>query len=209
MNTMFGRKQPRGSKHSRTIDLKDITGTGDDIYHKRLWRVMTIVHFAFVIIGIILFVLSMIHFNELSHQVSTGQLDVNGITWVDKAVGFVNLYATVFTPILFIFALIYLIIYLLTKYHMLTIQYNGGEIAFDMAYFTAKEIEFFQRQLRLAKDKASENNIEKSTLKDTASPVNQTISYNSKADELAKLAELLSKGVISQEEFEKMKSELI
>ena len=94
---------------------------------------------------------------------------------------------------------------------MLTVQYSGGEIAFDMADFTAEEIAFFQRKLRLAKDKATENNhnIEESTIKEAVSSVIQSTSYSSKADELVKLADLLAKGVISQEEFEKMKRELI
>ena len=94
---------------------------------------------------------------------------------------------------------------------MLTVQYNGGEIAFNMADFSEEEIASFQRQLRLAKDKVTENNsnIEKSTIKEAVSSVIQSTPHSSKADELVKLADLLSKGVISQEEFEKMKKELI
>ena len=37
----------------------------------------------------------------------------------------------------------------------------------------------------------------------------QSTPHNGKADELVKMADLLSKGLISQEEFDKMKKELI
>ena len=190
-NNVFGQKEPRENKQSKTIDLKDVTGTGDSIYRQSRWLVMSIVHLVLMIIGII------------TCTVIWGQQNEN-LAWL-------FLLALLVTPVLFIFMLIYLIVHITTKFHMLTVQYNGGEIAFNMADFSEEEIASFQRQLRLAKDKVTENNsnIEKSTIKEAVSSVIQSTPHSSKADELVKLADLLSKGVISQEEFEKMKKELI
>ena len=115
------------------------------------------------------------------------------------------------TLVFIILMLFYLINHITTNYHMLTVQYNGGEIAFYRDDFPEEEIAFFQRQLRLAKDEVTANNdnIEKNMIKEAVSSVIQSTSQSSKADELVKLADLLSKGIISQEEFEKMKKELI
>lgn len=190
-NNMFGQKAPRENKQSKTIDLKDVTGTGDSIYRQSRWLVMGIIHLILMIIGVI------------TCTIIWGQQNEN-LAWL-------FMFLCLIIPVLFIFMIIYLIINITTKFHMLTVQYSGGEIAFDMADFTAEEIAFFQRKLRLAKDKATENNhnIEESTIKEAVSSVIQSTSYSSKADELVKLADLLAKGVISQEEFEKMKRELI
>lgn len=68
--------------------------------------------------------------------------------------------------------------------------------------FPDKGVEFLTKQISSAKNKASENVNKMSRLL-------QPTTQNSKADELIKLNELLSKGIISQEEFEKMKKELI
>lgn len=61
----------------------------------------------------------------------------------------------------------------------------------------------FQKQLRLAKDK----NIEKENNPRFNEVPNKT--QTSIADELSKLADLLQKEIITQEEFEKMKKDLI
>lgn len=190
-SNVFGRKAPRENKQSKTIDLKDVTRTGDGIYRQSRWIVMGIIHLILMIIGLITCII-------------IGGQQNEDLAWL-------FVFSLLMIPVLFIFMIIYFIVNLTTKFHMLTVQYSGGEIAFDMADFTAEEIALFQRKLRFAKDKATENNhnIEESTIKDAVSSVIQSTSYGSKADELVKLADLLAKGVISQEEFEKMKRELI
>jgi multidrug resistance efflux pump len=95
---------------------------------------------------------------------------------------------------------------------LVTIQYAGGEIGFDKNWFTQQEIELFQKEIRLAKDKAIEasENAVADKLQEAVSNIAQPApSSDSKADELSKLADLLQRGVITQEEFEKMKKELI
>lgn len=111
-----------------------------------------------------------------------------------------------FIPVLLFFMIIYIIIYIVSKIRVLAVQYNGSEMGFDMAYFTTEEIDDFQRNLRIAKDKVIESN---RNTEQTVSPMMQGTPHNGKADELVKMADLLSKGLISQEEFDKMKKELI
>ena len=104
--------------------------------------------------------------------------------------------------------------YFKSKVSMITIQYAGGEIGFDKKWFTTQEIDLFQKQLRMAKDKAIEEselnisrNMEQAISKLSAQPA-ETPSIN-KLDELTKLGNLLEKGIITQEEFENMKKDLM
>ncbi len=93
--------------------------------------------------------------------------------------------------------------YYKSKHSFIIIQYAGGEIGYELKWFGNQEIELFQKQLRLAKDKCIEK--EKSLGGNDCSNIAKT----SVADELSKLADLLSKDIITQEEFEKMKRGLI
>lgn len=99
-----------------------------------------------------------------------------------------------------------------SKVSLVTIQYAGGEIGFDKKWFTQQEVDLFQKQLRLAKDKAIEasDNAVATKLQEAVSAIAQPAAPKiSKADEISKLTDLLAKGVITQEEFEKMKKDLI
>lgn len=102
-----------------------------------------------------------------------------------------------------IFAIYCFYRYYKSKHSFIIIQYAGGEIGYELKWFGNQEIELFQKQLRLAKDKSIEK--ENSLRSNEGS----NIAKISVADELSKLADLLSKGVITQEEFEKMKRGLI
>lgn len=110
------------------------------------------------------------------------------------------------------FSILCFFMYQRSKVSLITIQYAGGEIGFDKKWFTQQEIDLFQKQIRLAKDKAIEasDNAVANKLQEAVTSITQSASSpNSKADELSKLADLLQKGAITQEEFEKMKKELI
>lgn len=114
--------------------------------------------------------------------------------------------------ILVLFAMFCFFMYQRSKVSMITIQYAGGEIGFDKKWFTQQEIDLFEKQIRLAKDKAVEasDNAVANKLQEAVSNLTQSAQpQNSKADELSKLADLLAKGAITQDEFEKMKKELI
>lgn len=99
-----------------------------------------------------------------------------------------------------------------SKVSLITVQYVGGEIGVDRDWFDEQEIQLFERQLQVAKDSVIEagETAVVNKLQEAVSTLKQpVIAQTSKADEILKLTELLEKGVISQEEFEKMKKELI
>lgn len=114
--------------------------------------------------------------------------------------------------LLVIFQIFCFFMYERSKISIITIQYAGGEIGFDKKWFTQQEIELFEKQIHLAKDKAVEasNNAVANKLQAAVANMTQPApSSNSKADELSKLVDLLQKGALTQEEFDKMKKELI
>lgn len=113
--------------------------------------------------------------------------------------------AVVLFPLFLIFLLIAIYefyCYFKSKHTFIVIQYAGGEIGYEVKWFNNQEIDLFQKDLRLAKDKVLEK-------EDTPAVELPTAKQNSVADELAKLADLLSKEVITAEEFQKMKKDLI
>ena len=181
---LFGKKTVRENKQSKTIDLKDITGTWEGSYRPICWLMVGIIHLILVIAGIIAGMIL-----AVEQDTPTEALIMFG-----------------FIPVLLFFMIIYIIIHIVSKIRVLAVQYNGSEMGFDMAYFTTEEIDDFQRNLRIAKDKVIESN---RNTEQTVSPMMQGTPHNGKADELVKMADLLSKGLISQEEFDKMKKELI
>lgn len=114
--------------------------------------------------------------------------------------------------ILWFFSIFCFFMYQRSKVSMITIQYAGGEIGFDKKWFTQQEIDLFEKKIRLAKDRVVEecDNAVANKLQEAVSNLTQTTkTQNSKADELSKLADLLAKGALTQEEFDKMKKELI
>lgn len=114
--------------------------------------------------------------------------------------------------IFLLFSIFCFFMYQRSKVSMITIQYAGGEIGFDKKWFTQQEIDLFEKKIRLAKDRAVEesDNAVANKLQEAVSNLTQTAkTQNSKADELSKLADLLAKGALTQEEFDKMKKELI
>lgn len=92
--------------------------------------------------------------------------------------------------------LAYVFLYFKNKISLISIQYAGGEIAFDIRWFSQNEIDNFQKQLRLAKDNVVDN------------PVNNNYNVSS-ADELIKYGQLLQKGLISPEEYQNIKRNLL
>lgn len=183
-----GRKRVIKTKRSRTVDLKDVTGTGYDSYSNFLAK----------IISCILFI-------------------VGGFWWIYESVishmhgleDFALLLILLCTP-----GLVALAIYYRSKVNLIAIQFAGGEIAFDIRWFPEQEIADFQKQLRLAKDKAIEeaDNAVANKLQEAVSSVavtQETSQTFSVADELVKYGDLLSKGLITQEEFDKKKQELL
>ena len=124
-----GRGSPNANKMSRSqvVDLKDVTGSG---FIRMVNIGYAILAWALVIISIFLIM--------LLYDIEEGLAVIGGLAAL--------------SAILF---LIYQ--YYDNKLSLISIQYAGGEIAFDIRWFSGQEINNFHQQLRLAKDKAVEN----------------------------------------------------
>lgn len=120
-------------------------------------------------------------------------------------------------PVAFIFiciSIFFIFLYYKSKLSLITIQFAGGEIAFDIRWFSQQEIADFQRQLRLAKDKAVEEADNAVANKFTQAMNGMQLTQNQSpqmniADELTKYANLLQQGMITQEEYETVKRRLL
>lgn len=162
----------------RAVDVRDITGTGFKGYADSGW---------------------------IGHAVFWGI--PMGLFFLITLISIFCLGMAAIMPILMVFlVLLSIFIYCIYQYFkskmtIITIQYVGGEIGFDVQWFHAQEINMFQKQLRLAKDKVYE--------KGDNPTINIAQTQTSVADELSKLAGLLEKGLISPEEFEIMKKKLM
>lgn len=205
-----GKKKVIRNQQSRTVDLKDVTGTGTDSYVNTAWFIRgCVVAVLMIIIAILVMGLTQETGPKTVTLVpgnSAMESHNNSEEFAELIGGLMKVIAVIFLPVFCFF-----------KYHMsavslITIQYAGGVIGFDINWFTQQEIDLFQKQLRVAKDKAIEasDNAVANKLQEAVSNMTQSVSApNSKADELTKLVDLLQKGIIAQEEFEKMKKELI
>ena len=194
-NNIFGKRSPRKVEQSKTIDIKDVTSMGESVFHYRFWQIESIVGFALIIIAIICI---------LNGIQTNGQQTSEVEQFITNSFAATSVIAT---QLLLIGMLFRLVLCAISKIKMITVQYNGGEIAFDIADFAAEEIDDFRKKLQSVIDKAVE---ERHKAEQAVSPMaHQSTSHNSRADELVKMADLLSKGLISQEEFDKMKKELI
>lgn len=193
-----GRAKANKTGRSQTIDLKDITGTGfKNTSNIGLKTAMIL----FPLICVLVLFLLILFATTTTVGTIDGQSDIGG--QADILEGILNfvLYGGIITWI------IIAIKYFASKISLITIQYAGGELAFNINWFPQQEIADFQRQLRLAKDKAIEEseNAVANKFTQAISSMNylqgQSIQYNS-ADELMKYADLLQRGLITQDDFE-------
>lgn len=124
-----GRGNPNANKMScsQVVDLKDVTGSG---FIRMVNIGYAVLAWALVIISIFLIM--------LLYDIEEGLAVIGGLAALS--------------------ALLFLIYqYYDNKLSLISIQYAGGEIAFDIRWFSGQEINNFHQQLRLAKDKAVEN----------------------------------------------------
>lgn len=190
-----GRTKVIKNQQSRTVDLKDVTGTGVDSYANIAWKIWGI-------ISLILLVLGLVSFRSMTAHAAS-----EPISTASQASPMASLVIILLTFPIFCFFM-----YQRSKVSLITIQYAGGEIGFDKKWFTQQEIDLFEKQIRVAKDRAIEasDNAVANKLQEAVSNMTQSVSASSSiADELSKLVDLLQKGVITQEEFDKMKKDLI
>lgn len=99
---------------------------------------------------------------------------------------------------LIIFIAIEIILYFKSRKTFFEINYAGGKIAFDISLYSKSEIDDFQKQLRRAKDLVIEKNI-----------ISDNSENSSRADEIAKSFDLYKQGVLSKDEFERIKNKTL
>lgn len=178
------------TNEERTVDVKDITGSGFT-YHRYWGALIAAILSSLIFEGIFPFVMAYVI--------------------VDFQVSYTTVYTTlwriaaVILLCLFISLAIILKNYLFKRRTLFRIEYAGGCIAFNVSYYAKAEIDDFQKQLRRTKDLAEES-ISKISV--TEPPI-QPSAQNTLPDDLRKYADLLKDGLISQEEYDAMKKKIL
>ena len=106
-------------------------------------------------------------------------------------------------PCIFLIALGFYIMYSTKKRTLFEISFAGGGIAFNVVWFSAREAQNFQNALKRTSD-AAKAQIAHNAAYATDTPHNA----HSVADELDRLAKLLSQGLITREEYDLQKHTL-
>lgn len=190
-------KKLRATNESRTVDLKDVTGTG----------VRAVKYPLLLILGIIVPILLFLFILTLIVSLVMGEPNYGAIIPVSLIIAAV-------------FGCPLLICYFATRKTILTISYAGGCIAFDIKWYPQQESADFQKNLRIAKDNAVENteNAAAHAVREVISSVSvptvqtaQSVQPQApiiSADELSKYAQLYKDGLISEDEFAAIKAKL-
>lgn len=180
----------------KTVDLKDITGTGYTSM-RHLWMMITgILAFFWPVLLCIIF--------------SQGR---GGIAPVLEYIAFQYTHNFIFMVLFGLLPLgVFLALYFLKRRTLFTIEFAGGNISFDTSWYGKEEVDNFQKNLRKAM----------ATIKDTETPAQSTVAVHAytapptatgaakeKAEALREYAKLKEDGVITDEEFQKMKAELV
>lgn len=168
-------KYYRVSKEERTVDLKDVTGSGFS-YTRNIFA------FAVAVIGLLyaLFVTIAIIVEANNSWYGFRISDLGSILG-NSAPGLIALF-----------------IYIKYNIRIFEITYAGGKIAFKASDYSEEEMQTFQRSLRMAKDNYVEQEASRKVVVETSS-------NNSLGDELKKYKDLLDSGAITQAEFEQLK----
>lgn len=164
----------------KTVDLKDVTGTGF-VHNKAVWaKILKIIALVFAISGSAIYPLVFL----------TGEIPIAEIPAAIFALG-------IYWGLYFLFCFLYKRF----NYSVFEISYAGGGIAFDMGWITQQESKEFQQQLVLLKQAEKEQ----------AAPVvfSRPENTSSIPQQLKEYKELLDSGIITQEEFDTKKRELL
>ena len=141
-----GKKRVNKTARSRIVDLKDITGTGYDST-----RVVSYLWSGWIMLIIALVLAIMVGNNiTMTEYGSSGYHSYSYNSYGISQSG-VRILSAVAIVLLF-GALIAFFAYFRSRLTLISIQYAGGEIAFNVNWFPQAEMDDFQKQLRLAKD---------------------------------------------------------
>ncbi len=192
MLNLRGKNKFVETKESKVVDLKDVTGTGIATYRDK--GIL-----AFSILLLIASILCFVGF--IANMISrSGSGTFGGVVF--------SLY-----PLLCIPSAIMFVCYFLNIKTLLEIEFAGGCIAFNVKLYSNAECESFQKNLRIAKDKAAERassmtiNAMQSAMSNITA--NQQNNSSGAADELMKYGELLQKGLINESEYAEAKARIL
>ncbi|WP_213468944.1 SHOCT domain-containing protein [Paenibacillus dendritiformis] len=174
------------SFEERMVDLKDVTGTGYTRVNPT----------SLLITSLSSLVLTIILIGVLSSLGSSDQATVMNILTIVLIASVLSFSIT-------------LTAYILKRKNLFEISFAGGMIAFNINLYDKAEIDDFQKQLRRAKDHVVE--LAPSQVAAAAAPQapTETISKLGIADEIKKYSELLQQKLITQEEFDEAKKNLL
>ena len=179
----------------KTVDLKDITGTGYESL-RQLWLLILAI---------------------------CSPLYVIAIQWADGSIAYglrnnclaEQMLHPVWIIMFLIFVGIFLFLYFTKRKTIFRIEFAGGEIACPVSWYSKETVDKFQMDLRKAmanvKDKEPTVTVEVTPqVVQSVSSTSQTVAGQAKdkADALREYAKLKEEGVITEEEFQKMKLEL-
>lgn len=105
---------------------------------------------------------------------------------------------------LIIVGVVFICLYFIRKRTIFRIDYAGGNIGFDMSWISQEEAVNFQRALRMCKDAEDKRQFSP----EVQNPANNSDCVSA-PDELRKYYELLNQGIITQEDFEAKKKQLL
>lgn len=175
----------------KVVDLNEVTGTGF-VHNKAVWAhvlaiIFTVIGGLYIFSGVPNFIVGI--FTRESQNIIAGV--VGGV------VGLLLIVLFQFLDKMF-------------NYSVFEISYAGGGIAFGLNWISQDEANEFQRLLRQAKDakKAESLDAFRTILRQPEAGAKNQDTKDSAA-EILKFKELLDKGVITQEEFEAKKKQLL
>lgn len=106
--------------------------------------------------------------------------------------------------LLIIVGVVCICLYFIRKRTIFRIDYAGGNIGFDMSWISQEEAVNFQRALRMCKDAEDKRQFSSDVQNPADNPNGISV-----PDELRKYYELLNQGIITQEDFEAKKKQLL
>lgn len=204
-NTIEG-KSGAGRYHKtnreKDIEVKDVISMDFEEGSGTLWIVLSLV--VLLLAPVVCYLAFLVLEDRLIDYVSqTGNASTKYINeYVNSRVRImIILLAVVFVSLLIYCAYMYI----KSSKAYITIQYVGGGTAFLQKWYTDDEVEEFENLLHQIRDGATA----RSNMAVASRPETIPIQKASVADEISKLNELLAQGILSQEEFDKAKKELL
>lgn len=187
------------------VDLKDINGTGT--------RTVRFLPYLLIAIGILFLILLWNICYDYVLYLNYGK--AKGISWsvVKCFADTLKLMFGANLSILNIPSLVFAVLYFVKKRTFFTVTFAGGNICFRTDWYGAEKIADFQKKLRQAMAEVKEKEplpTVVSVSNPTTAPIQSAASEGKeKVETLREYAKLKEDGIITEEEFQKMKSDLM